>query len=167
MEVLPVLRDILRDLHPDAAAVMPTTMQSHIDRLTGGERTAAASSAALAGLALILVALGTSSLFLAMVLGSVREIAIRMALGAGAGRVASRIMLHGSLLTVAGIGLGLLLARWASSRLVGQLYEIGVNDLVTYVSVPIFVAAISLGAVGYAALVATRMQPMRYLQAVQ
>ena len=164
MEVLPVLRDILRDLHPDAVAATPTTMQSHIDRLTAGERTAAASSAALAGLALILVALGTSSLFLAMVLGSVQEIAIRMALGAGAGRVASRIVLHGLFLTVAGIVLGLLLARWASSRLVGQLYEIGMNDLVTYVSVPIFVAAISLGAVGYAAVVATRTQPMRYLQ---
>jgi ABC-type antimicrobial peptide transport system permease subunit len=100
-----------------------------------------------------------------MVNGSLREIAIRVALGACEGRVAGRILAHGLGLTVIGVGIGIAAARWLSSRLSSQLYQISASDPATYVVVPFLVLVLGFLSVGLAARAAARTEPMRHLQA--
>lgn len=165
MALVPAVRAVVRELTVDAVAATPVTLETHVKRITGAHRTSAAASSGLAAFALILVSLGCVSLFLAMVRANAKDIAIRMAIGANRERVARRIMLQGLVLTAVGIAAGLALAWWASGRLSTELYQIDVHDPITYLAVPLLVAAIGLCSVGYAAWVATRTDPIKYLKA--
>jgi predicted permease len=165
MALVPDIRAIVRDLSPDAVVSVPTTMDLYLGRLTAAERVSAGASAGLAGFALILVTLGSSSLFLSMVRASLREIAIRMALGASAKTVAARVVGQGLALTVVGIVGGVFAARRLSDVVESQLFQVDAHDPLTYVVVPVLIAAATILSVGYAALVATKTQPMRHLRA--
>jgi predicted permease len=76
-----------------------------------------------AGAALVLAAGGTYGVMAHMVAGSVREIGLRMALGAGRREVLGQVLGRGCRLALAGIALGTLgalaLTRWMSSLLFG------------------------------------------------
>jgi putative ABC transport system permease protein len=165
MALVPALRAAVRELDRDAAVAMPSTLQAHVDRLTGSQRTAAAASMALAGFALVLVGLGCVSLFLSMVNASLREIAIRMALGAAGSRLTARIVLRGMVLTATGVALGLALASIVTRRLPVELYHVAAGDPLVYVAMPLLVFAVGLTSVGHTARVATRTEPGKHLQA--
>jgi hypothetical protein len=165
MALLPAVRQAVRDLSVDAGLATPISLEDHVRSLTGGHRTSAAASSGLAVLALVLVGLGCVSLFLAMVRDSAKEIAIRMAIGASGRRLGGRVLLQGLVLTAIGTAIGLALAGWASSRLTGQLYRVDPYDPLTYFAVPLLIGVVGLSSVGYAAWVATRTDPIRYLKA--
>ena len=96
---------------------------------------------------------------MSLVRDSVREIAIRMALGATQRIVATRILYRGLLLTMAGVTIGTIGARSISKLLSGQLYQIEPADLATFELVPLFVTLISSISVYFSALLATRADP--------
>jgi ABC-type antimicrobial peptide transport system permease subunit len=164
MRLVPAVREIAGGLSPDAAVALPMTMRARMDEITGSRRVGAAISSGLAAFALLLVGVGCVSIFLAMVNGSLREIAIRAALGAGSGRLAARIVAHGLGLTAIGVGIGVLSARWIASRLSSQLYQVSASDTATYVFVPMVVILLGLASVSVAARAAVRTDPMRHLQ---
>lgn len=80
-----------------------------------GELAAAGLLAALAGLVLVVICANIAGMMLARGVAKVREVAVRMALGASSGRLARQLMADALVLAVAGGGLGIVLAFWAVS----------------------------------------------------
>jgi putative ABC transport system permease protein len=116
------------------------------------------------GLALVLAAVGTYGVMSYSVEQRMREMGIRIALGAEAGRVRSMILKDG--LGVAAIGLGIgLLGAWALSGVMESvLYGVDTTDLVTFVSVPFLLAGVAAVASWIPALRATRVDPVEVLK---
>jgi putative ABC transport system permease protein len=97
-------------------AIVPGTSMYQRDRNT--TRSALALLLAVAGLVLVGACASTANLQLARALEQRREMGIRVALGAGRGRLLRQVFTENLLLTSVGGGLGLVLMAWAS-RLAG------------------------------------------------
>ena len=89
-----------------------------------------------------------------------REISIRVALGASLGDVLRLVLLQGLRLTLAGLGLGLALTFSFTRFIATQLYGVGVNDPPTLIAVAVLLAAMSLLACYMPARRATRVDPV-------
>jgi putative ABC transport system permease protein len=165
LDLVPLLRALVRELNPDVAIAEETAMDAYVARTTAAQRGSALASLGLALFGIVLLAVGCASLFLTMVKDSVREIAIRMALGATHGRLSARILRQGLVLIGAGAVAGAGAARMLAGRIADHLYELQPTDPVTFVAAPLLIALVGAAAVGYAALVATRTLPAEHLQA--
>jgi predicted permease len=160
----PTLRQIVRELNPDVAVAEEMPLDVFLRASTARERAAALASAGLALFGIVLLASGCVALFVSMVRDSVREIAIRMAIGASARTLTVRILLQGLALIAVGVAAGLAGARVIGNRLAEELYHTPPTDLLTFIAVPALVSAIALAAVLYSAFVATRNDPAKSLR---
>lgn len=88
-----------------------------------------------------------------------REIGVRMAMGASAAGIRREVLREGLVLAVPGGIVGLLLAVPATRLLDGLLFGVGRFDPVTFVGVPLILAAAALLAVYLPARRATRVDP--------
>jgi len=85
---------------------------------------------------------------------------IRMALGAKPRDVLKLVMRHAMLLTLAGVGIGLL-AAWGLTRLMKSLlFNVGVTDPLTFVAIAVLMTLIALVAVVVPARRATKVDPL-------
>ncbi len=93
-----------------------------------------------------------------------REIGIRMALGAQAGAVLRMIMREGSIMLIAGVSMGLLLAVATGKILSGILYGVSALDPVAFTVAPLLLTAAALIATWLPARRATRVNPVQALR---
>jgi predicted permease len=104
---------------------------------------------AIVGLLLLIVCTNVANLLLARAAQNQKEIAVRLALGAGRARLAGQCLTEGLILSGAGAGLGLLLAFWVNRTLLHFLVSADVlnaMDLNPDWTVLLFTAAVSVGA---------------------
>lgn len=88
------------------------------------------------------------------------ELGVRIALGAQAKDVFRLVLGQGMLLTLIGLGLGLL-ATFTLTRFLGSLlFNIGATDLVTYAGISCLLAVVALLACYIPARRATRVDPL-------
>jgi predicted permease len=115
---------------------------------------------AFAGLALLLAAVGIYSVLSYSVKRSVREIGIRLALGARLGDVLRGVMVQGMKPTLVGVAIGVAGALAMGRVLSGLMYEVKPTDPVTFLVVTALLALIALLASIIPAYRATKVDPM-------
>jgi putative ABC transport system permease protein len=115
---------------------------------------------ALAGLALVMAAVGLYGVIAHAVANRTAEIGIRMALGAGRRDVLGMVMREGAVLTGAGLALGLVGAVALNRTLSTFLYGIGASDPVSLSAAVAFVAMVGFIASAIPAVKATQVDPL-------
>jgi len=117
-----------------------------------------------AAAALLLAALGVYAIVTQMVNRRLREISLRMAVGANPLNIFALVLSNTMILAGVGIAAGMLAAVMATRLLVALLYEITPMDPITFVTVPSLILITALIAVLLPASHAVRVQPMEVLR---
>jgi len=113
----------------------------------------------IAGLALLLAAIGTYGVLSYMVAERRREIGIRMALGADQGQVLALVMRQGLVLTAVGIAAGVGGAFALDRLLTSLLFGVQPTDPITIVAVVATITLVAAVACGIPAWRASRVDP--------
>ncbi|MFN2546908.1 MAG: ABC transporter permease [Myxococcales bacterium] len=115
--------------------------------------------------ALLLAALGVYGVMAYSVAQRVREIGIRLALGAEAGQVVRMVVGGGVRLALLGVALGLAGAAAVTRVLRAALFEVSATDPLTFATVSALVLAVAVAASWVPAWRASRLDPMIPLRA--
>jgi putative ABC transport system permease protein len=113
-----------------------------------------------AGLALVLSAVGIYGVMAYSVVQRIREIGIRLALGAARKDVLAMILLSGGKLAALGMLIGLAGSLALTYWLRSQLYGVSSADPLTYIAVAFLLGLVALAASYVPARRATRVDPL-------
>jgi putative ABC transport system permease protein len=122
------------------------------------------AASSLAGIAIVLAAVGIYGVIAFFVQQRTHEIGIRMALGARRTDVVTMVVRQGVGLATFGIGAGLLLAFGASRALRSLLYQIDPFDMLTYVVVALCIGVVAVVACVGPARRAAGLNPLSTLR---
>jgi predicted permease len=162
--LLPDLRRIAKEIHPDVAILDANTVDSYIAALTANQRISAILSAALAFVGIGLVAIGCFSLFASMVKDSAREIAIRLAVGATPWNLIFTIVTRGLLLVLLGTAAGLSASLFVTKTVADQFFGVDPSDTTTLVATALGMIVVGLVATYWPARAALRREPAAVLR---
>jgi predicted permease len=161
------LRTALRPLDPNLPVREFQTFQDLVDRAVSPRRFVVILLAGFAIFALVLASLGIYAVISFSVTQRVQEIGIRMALGASAIDLQSRIVLRTLGLAALGLALGMAVARLLSSALGSMLFGVTSGDPVTFVAGGALLVAVAAVAGYIPAWRASRIDPMIALRSNQ
>jgi predicted permease len=117
-----------------------------------------------AGLAVVLAAVGIYSVLSYAVRRRVREIGIRMALGAQIRDVVRLIVIDGIIPTLLGVAIGAAGALALGRVLASIVYGVSSRDAATFFSVSALLVVVALAATAFPAYRATQVEPVRILR---
>jgi putative ABC transport system permease protein len=158
------MRREVQAVDPNLPVFGISTFSSVVESSLAPHRFSAQLMGAFAALALLLAAVGIYGVLAYFVGQRVREIGVRMALGASAGEVVRLVLLRGMYPIIAGMALGLV-GSFACSRLLAQLlYGVSMSDPLVYLAVPAFLLFTALLASYIPARRATRIDPLAALR---
>ena len=164
-EVIPALRQVAREVHPDLALVNVSPMEAVLDGPLARPRFNAGVLAFFSALAVLLTAFGLYGLTAFVVVQRRREVGIRQALGAQSRQIAGLFLRRGMrpvlLGAVAGVGIALLGGRIMSSLVFG----VATSDPVAIVGAVAGFTLVALAAILLATRGAARADPMAVLRA--
>jgi predicted permease len=113
-----------------------------------------------AAVALLLAVIGIYGVMSDAVTARTHELGIRMALGAQTSDVLKMIVRQGMVLALAGIAIGLAGSFWLTQFMSSLLYEVSATDRLTFIAIPLVLAAVALGACLIPARRATKVDPL-------
>jgi predicted permease len=162
-------RQILKRMDPEIALARPTTMEVRLAESMWVRRTYSFLVAVFAVLALVLAGSGLFGVISYTVGQQRREIAIRMALGAGAGRILRGVFRESLTLAGAGLALGIGGAMAAarlmqSVRFDAVLFGVNAWDPMTYAAAAGILTAVAIAASLVPAIRASHTAPTRALR---
>jgi putative ABC transport system permease protein len=162
--LMAAIRNEILAADPDQAVYDIATMEQLLSDSIALRRFSMMLLIIFATLALTLAAVGIYGVISYSVTQRTHEIGIRMALGAGRGDVLKLVISHGMKLALAGIAAGVA-ASFALTRLMASLlYGVGATDAPVFVSIPVILAGVALGACFVPARRAARVDPMEALR---
>ena len=138
------LRRLLAELDPDLALANVRTMSDIVAQATASRRFVLVLLGGFALIALALSAVGTYGMLAHQVWQRMREIGIRIALGAQRAQVTRTLAAHLAVGLAAGIAVGVLGARLLASVIATQLYEMSPTDWRVYAGVTGFVVVVAV-----------------------
>ncbi|MBC7788993.1 MAG: ABC transporter permease [Anaerolineae bacterium] len=159
LAALPAVRAAVHSLDRDIPLSGISTMEEQVESSVGQRRFTMMLLGFFAGIALLLASIGIYGVMSYSVTQRSREIGLRMALGAARGNVLRLVIRQGMTLALVGVGIGVLGALTLTRLMQSQLYSVRATDPVTFVAVPLLLAAIAMLATFIPAMRATRVDP--------
>ena len=153
-------RNELHSMDPHVAITNVQPMRDVVDQSLWPARTAAALLGIFAALAIVLAIIGIYGVMSYSIRRRVREIGIRMALGARPGDVLRMVLGEGMLLVGVGVSIGVALGFALSRMLTGLLYGAAGGNWLMFAGLSLALAAIAFLASYLPARRATRVDPM-------
>jgi len=154
------IRRTIQQVDPEQPAARVFTLESELARSAAPRRDNAILLGAFAGVALVLAAVGLAGVIAYLVAHRTHEIGVRVALGAGRGDVLRLVVGEGARLVVLGTVIGVIAAGALTRVLRSLLFGVTATDAVTFLVVPLLLAAVALGAAVVPARRATKVDPM-------
>lgn len=154
------VRAEIHALDPDLPIYGVRTMRARVDESLASRRFSMSLLALLAGLALVLATIGIYGVMAYLVSQGVRELGIRMALGATPSAILRLIVGQGLVVAVAGIALGLMVALVMTRFMASLLFGIEPNDPLTFAAMAILLTLVAAVASSIPAVRAARIDPM-------
>jgi putative ABC transport system permease protein len=165
MAVASAAREMLWSIDRNQPIERITSMQAVMHGALGQSRFNTVLLGTFAGLALLLSAIGIYGIVAWHVAQRVRELGIRMALGATRAAVLRMVIAQGMRVVLLGAGIGLLGAIVATRLLDRVLVEVTVADIAVFIVVPLVLLAVALLACWLPARRAAGLDPLRALRA--
>jgi putative ABC transport system permease protein len=141
------------------------TMDERIGRSLAGRRFNMVLLAVFASLALTLAGIGIYGIVAYSVTERTHEIGVRLALGAQRRDVMAMIVAQGMVLTMIGTAVGVVSALLVTRMMSSLLFGVSAADPVTFVVIPVLLAAVAFVACSVPARRATRVDPLVALRA--
>jgi len=160
------MRRALRKAHPDIAVVEISTCRDQLDKVLILPRMYAEVAGLFGLLGLAVAVVGIFGLLSYSVTLRGREMSIRMAVGARPWDVRRLVMRQGMTLVALGIALGVIVALFANRLLTSLLFGVGATDPLTFVVVPVVLAAVALVACDLPARRAAGIDPSEVLRSL-
>ena len=159
LQMTNLVREEVSALDPNVPIHAVQTLEEYVGEALASTRSTGALLALFSAVALVLSAIGIFGVMSFSVVQRIREIGIRMALGASSGDVLRMVSKHGLLLGGLGIGIGLASAFALTRLMTGLLYEVDPVDPTTYAGFAAFLLSVALLASYLPARRATRVDP--------
>jgi predicted permease len=161
----PAIRAALRPIDPNLPVREFTTLEELVDKAVSPRRFLVLLLAGFAGFALLLASLGIYAVISYSVNQRVQEIGIRMALGASATNLQSRILLRTLGLAALGLALGMAASRALTGTLESLLFGVSPGDPATFFGIGALLIVVAAIAGYFPARRASRIDPMVALRA--
>jgi macrolide transport system ATP-binding/permease protein len=159
-----MLRKAVLDLNPELTIFNAGSLKDQLALPLFPARAAAIVLGVFGVLAIVLAATGLFALVAYSVARRMREIGIRMALGARSGQVLSSLLRRTAILCAAGILLGTAAALAAGRLLSAILYGVSPRDPLTYATALLLMMCVAFAACWHPALRAIHVDPARTLR---
>jgi putative ABC transport system permease protein len=163
--VAPAARALIRSVDPNQPVEHVATVKRVVAASAASRLFAASLSTGFALLAILLAAVGVFGVVSGFVARRMREIGIRIAMGARRGQILRLVVGETLVLAAAGVAAAVPLALAFGSVLKSQLYAVSPGDAATLVAVAAVALAVALLASLTPALRATRISPLTALRA--
>ena len=153
----------MRSLDPNLV-VNVSPLEDNLEFWRSLARLAASLSGSLGGLALLLASVGVYGVVSYAVSRRIREVGIRMVLGATAREVLTMVLRQAMRPVLAGAAIGLALSAAAAQILSSVLFGVSTADPLAFILAAVFLLTVALAASLAPALRATRVDPMTTLR---
>jgi ABC-type antimicrobial peptide transport system permease subunit len=163
--IVPAVRRIVARLDPELAISSIQTMEEVRARSLARDRFLTVLMLSFAGVGLVLGLVGVYGVVAQLARRRMREMGIRIALGARSGQVQWLVVRHGLLVTGAGIAAGVTVALAATRALRTLLYQVAPTDPATFIVAPALVLLTAAAASWLPASRASRADPCEVLRA--
>jgi putative ABC transport system permease protein len=164
MSLSPAIQHELREASGGLPVAGVRTMEETLSRSTATENFNTLVLTIFGCSALLLAAFGIYGLMAYSVAQRVREIGIRLALGAKSRDIRNMVVLQGLRPVLAGVVCGLAAAFGLTRLIAGFLFGVKAWDPLVFFVVPLILTGVALAAVWFPAMRASRIDPMRALR---
>ena len=162
--IAPAIQREIRALDPNQPLSDVRTMNQVMSEWVARSRFNTLLLGLFAGLATLLSAVGIFGVMNYSVALRTRELGLRLAVGAQPRQVLLLVLKQGLVLTIVGVGLGLLAAFGLTRLLSGLLFGVAAVDVMTFASISLLLLIVSLLACYLPARRAMRIDPLRALR---